>query len=465
MDQKNEFKDFFLLCNSVKSYFDKEWREAAEPEKEKILEHEKQAIMGYPQAVDFYKDRISGIIERINVSPKIIQPPWYNDLKDGIFAELYGLSGLDPWAYDKTEAYRESSSAKLIGDRLYCLIDGKSELQPQRIDAGRREQLKRALLMATPRERIEKGFHEVYLNNGIRITIYSGNRTKEGEDIMIFRKYILRELTFEKMASLGTIPAEAVELFKVMVKLGFNTLFTGPVRSGKTTFMQTWQRYEDPDLEGLAIATDPETPWQVLMPQAPIMQLVADGADLESIFKSLLRGDNDYVILEEMRDAAAYKLAMDITSSGTIRSKATIHAGDPQDIPFKMASGIASAYGGSLEGIISQFFRNFNYVFEFCQLPEDKSKKRLRSIHEYRYDVVNDRTSIHCICKYDEEKGKWLWKCDIGEDKRKMGKIWPEEFKKMENMLALLEKHNPLMENTVVYPRYYKGDKVRVNDR
>ena len=46
-----------------------------------------------------------------------------------------------------------------------------------------------------------------------------------------------------------------------------------------------------------------------------------------------------------------------------------------------------------------------------------------------------------------------------------MGKIWPEEFKKMENMLALLEKHNPLMENTVVYPRYYKGDKVRVNDR
>ena len=44
--------------------------------------------------------------------------------------------------------------------------------------------------------------------------------------------------------------------FKVMVKIGFNVLFAGQVRSGKTTFMQVWQRYEAKTLEGLAIATD-----------------------------------------------------------------------------------------------------------------------------------------------------------------------------------------------------------------
>jgi len=462
--QQKEFDEFFQLCSSVKSYFDREWRESSEWQKEKILEREKRAIMGFEEETNLYKERIKQILKSMPELKSVECPPWYEDLADGIFAELYGLSGLDPWAYDKSPKYRQSSSAKLIGDRLYCLIDGKSELQPQRITEERRQQLKRSLLMATPKERIEKGFHEVYLKNGIRITIYSGNRTKEGQDIMVFRKYVLRELTFEKLASLGTIPADAVELFKVMVKLGFNVLFTGQVRSGKTTFMQTWQRYENPKLEGLAIATDPETPWQILMPKVPIMQLIADGEELDMIFKSLLRGDNDYVILEEMRDATAYKLAMDITSSGTLRSKATIHAGDPQDIPLKMATGIISAYGGSFEGIISQFFRNFNYVLEFYQLPQDRSVKRLRSIHEYRYDARKDRVSIHCICRYDEAKGRWLWKNDIGEDKKKMGKLWPEEFKKMEDMLIMLEKRNPLMEKTVVYPRYYKGERNREDE-
>ena len=63
--------------------------------------------------------------------------------------------------YDRTEEYKNSSSAKLIGDRLYCLIDGKSQLQPQKISKVRREKLKRALLMSTPKERIEAGFHEL----------------------------------------------------------------------------------------------------------------------------------------------------------------------------------------------------------------------------------------------------------------------------------------------------------------
>jgi pilus assembly protein CpaF len=350
-----------------------------------------------------------------------------------------------------------SSSAKLIGDRLYCLIDGKSVLQPQRISDTRREQLKRALLLATPKERLEKGFHEVYLKNGIRITIYSGDKTKKGQDIMVFRKYVLRELTFEKMASLGTIPSEAVELFKTMVKIGFNVIFSGQVRAGKTSFMQTWQRYEDKRLEGMAIATDPETPWHILMPDAPIMQIVADGKELEEISKSLLRGDNDYLLLEEMRDADAFRLAVDITSVGTKRSKATIHSGNPQDIPYKMATAIVSKYGGSFNGIISQIFRNFNYVFEFYQDPENRGIKRLKSISEYEYDPEKDRVAIYQICKYNPLEQRWLWKCHIGEDKKEVGNLYPEEFKKMNKMLEVLEKRNPNTSHTVIYPRYYKG--------
>lgn len=463
--QRRVFSSFYDLCKSVEASFEKDWQGAQEWEKEEKLRREKRAIIGYEEDVSYYKERINRWLSEREQMAGIVFPPWYGNIADGIFAELYGLAGLAPWAYDETEEYKSSSSAKLIGDRLYCLIDGKSVLQPQRIGRDRREQLKRALLMATPRERIEKGFHEIYLHNGIRISIFSGEKIKDGQDIMVFRKYVLKELTFEKMAELGTIPAGSVELFKSMVKVGYNVLFCGQVRAGKTAFLQCWQRYEDKSLEGLVVATDPETPWHRLMPDAPLMQIIADGSELQSVSKALLRGDNDYVLLEEMRDAYAYRLALDITSTGTLRSKATIHAGDALDVPFKMASAIIAEFGGDYKGILMQIFKNWHYIFEFCQEAENRGIKRLKRISELRYDVQKDMVSIHTICQYDKTDNRWRWKYHMGEDKRSMGSLVPEEFKKMDRTIKNLEQKYPLMENTVIYPRYYKSDGEEKNVR
>ena len=73
-----------------------------------------------------------------------------------------------------------------------------------------------------------------------------------------------------------------------MIRVGFNFLIGGPVRAGKTTFSNLAERRR-PAPGGLAISTDPETPWHVLMPEAPIMQIVADGEnELEALTKSLL---------------------------------------------------------------------------------------------------------------------------------------------------------------------------------
>ncbi|NLD20536.1 MAG: Flp pilus assembly complex ATPase component TadA [Clostridiales bacterium] len=460
-----ERADFEQVCEIVKSVLDNEFNMSDDKAKETINRRKKNAIIGHEAEGAWYKDRINTVLrdEGLLMSPF---PVCYPDITEAVFAELYGLAGLAPWAYDMTLEYAVSSSAKIIGDRLYCLIGGESRLQPQRIPKKRREQLKAAFLMSSPSERKEEGFHEVYLHNGIRITIYSGDRTKSGEDIMVFRKYLLKDLTFEKLARYGTIPEEAIDLFKSMIKIGYNTIFAGQVRSGKTTFLQTWQSYEDPSLEGLAIATDPETPWHRIMPDAPIMQLVADGKELESITKSLLRGDNDYVLLEEMRDATAFNIALDITSTGTQRSKATIHDNNAVNIPYKMASKIRAKYGGDLKGIISQIFTNFNYVLEFYQVPENKARKKLRGIVEYRYDIATDRVSAHRICEYDAVGDIWRWKRDIGRDKFYLAIGHEGEFKRIWDILNELEKRSPIEDYKVVYPAYYQrggnGGKERI---
>ena len=227
-------------CETVLEIFEKEWRASSDTARLERLEKEKRAIMGFSDEIREYKAKIGLIVEEKCLGD-VRCPDWYKNITEGIFNELYGLAGLAPWAYDENEKYAASSSAKLIGDRLFCLIDGVSVLQPQRISKERREQLKRTFLMSAPKERIEQGFHEVYLQNGIRITIYSGDRTKEDQDVMVFRKYLLKKLTFEELADLGTIPQGAAELFRLFVRTGMNVLFAGPVRSGKTTFLQIWQ--------------------------------------------------------------------------------------------------------------------------------------------------------------------------------------------------------------------------------
>ena len=431
---KVETLGFKNVLKTVENYFEEDFRDTDDFSKALKIEREKKAIMGFPQEMNLYKERIKEILAERKLE-KVDYPSWYPNLTEAVFAELYGLSGLAPWAYDMEPKYRESSSAKLIGDRLYCLIDGKSELQPQRIPKARREKLKRALLLATPSERLEYGFHEVYLRNGIRITIYSGHRTKDNQDIMVFRKYILREYSFETLAEKGTIPYEAIILFETMVKIGFNVIFSGQVRSGKTTFLQVWQTYEDKTMEGLSVATDPETPWHIIMPEAPIMQIVADGKDLEVLNKSLLRGDNDYILLEEMRDGTAFQMALDITSTGTKRSKATIHESDPTNIPYRMASKIREKYGGNQKELETQVLKNFDYVIELCQDPKDRSRKIMKSIAEYSFNVETGKGEINYICK--REKDKWLWSNHISENKYRR---FADEEKNLLYMSQILRK-------------------------
>ena len=44
----------------------------------------------------------------------------------------------------------------------------------------------------------------------------------------------------------------------------------------------------------------------------------------------------------------------------------------------------------------------------------------------------------------------------MGEDKKRIGALSPEAMKRMEEIMIRLEKRNPIMEDTVVYPRYYR---------
>lgn len=425
--------DFFQLCQKVNAEFIKEWEEGKE-NIESALRIQKKAIIGYENEVAYFKSRIKELL-KIYGAEKVSYPEWYNSLDDGIYNEIWGLAGISEWFHSK---YKNSSSAKIIGDRIYFLENGEMRLKPQKISKDRREQLVRAFLLLTPEERLDKDFHELYMLDGTRVTIFGGSMTKQNQDVIIFRRYIIPEFNFEEQAARGTIPEEAIPLFKYMVGIGFNVAFTGAVRTAKTTFLSTWQSYEDKSLEGVMIETDPEIPLHKIMKNAPVVQLIADNEKLKNISKNLLRSDADYFILAEARDGIALDTAVRIASKGTKRIKITFHTREPLDFSYDVASEIVKSLGGDLETTARKVAGSFDYVFHFVQL-KNKNQKRLKSIYEIGVDRNLVQIYMNEICKYDFLNNIWRWNNIISKDKTVLGQEENQEiFEMFKNELAKL---------------------------
>jgi len=430
---------FVKLCEIVKEDFIQEW----DKDREDIhagLELQKKAIIGYSNEVAFFKEKVRAKLKGYGLEAESL-PPWYQSAVDGIYHENWGLAGIAEWF---SETYKQSSSAKVIGDRIYFMQEGRLRLMPQKIHKHRREQLVRAFLLLTPHERLDKDFHEIYLLDGTRVTIFRGQMAKQGQDVIIFRRYIVPNYTFEEQARRGTIPEDAIPLFKAMVDFGPNLVIAGQVRSSKTTFLSTWQSYEDPELEGVMVETDPEIPMHLLAPDAPIIQLIADNEELRSISKNLLRSDADYFILAEARDGSALETALKIAAKGTRRMKLTFHCKDPLDFPYDAAFEIVKATGGELNSTAQKVARSFDYVFHFIQL-KNKNQKRLRSIYELSLSREPEKIEMVCICAYDHKSDSWNWKYHIGSSKKELAEEEnPEAFERFKNRLDLLAREHPL---------------------
>jgi pilus assembly protein CpaF len=446
-DKKTRFNE---LCSAIYTYFQNEWEsEGSDGAKYTILlERQKKAIIGYEKEVNFFKDKINEYLKKNNLYNEW-HPSWYKNITEAIYEENWGLAGVAQWKY-----MTESSSAKIIGNRIYFLIDGKQVLQKQTICEERLKQLISALLLKEPKIRLDNNFAEVYMLDGTRITIFTEGLTKKGQPAIIFRKYIIPKLTFEEQAKRHTIPYEIIPMLKDMVKIGYNVAFTGPVRTAKTTFLQTWQLEEDPTLEGVMIETDPEIPLHELMPDAPIIQIVADDKQLEGVIKRVLRSDADYIVMAEARDATAFYIALDVTDRGTRRSKLTAHFTRAVDFPYNVADKIVNKYGGSLYSTIIKVAQNFHYIFEFIQL-RNKSQKRLKAIYEIRYDFLTQKISLHQICKYIFKTDSWSFKCDIGKDKLSIADEEDiEAGKRFKEKLKELEEKYPYEGENIFVPSY-----------
>lgn len=431
-----EERSFPQLCTKVMDVFFQDWEDR--DSSRSALEIQKRAIIGYEKEKSFFKNRIADILRDLDAQDAPF-PPWYESLTDAIYHENWGLAGLAEWF---RPAYAYSSSAKIIGENMYFLEEGHMVLKPQKISKERKDQLIKAFLLLTPEERMDKNYHETYLLDGTRVTIFTEPMAKAGQEAIIFRRYVVPTLSFEEQARRGTVPQAAIPLFQTMVKLGFNVAFVGAVRTAKTTFLSTWQALEDPALEGVMVETDPEIPMDKLLPGAPILQLIADGEDLQRISKNLLRSDADYFILAEARDGIALDTAVRIASKGTKRMKMTFHTRSPRLFPLEVATEIVKSTGGDLQLTMQKAAGSFDYIFHFIQLS-DKRRKRLKGIYQMNVDEQG-HIAIDPICEYDPVADSWTFRYALGPVQEEYGRESDHALlEEMRRQLKALEAGSP----------------------
>lgn len=448
--EEERFNETCELVGNILSALEKE-ESKAKPNL--ILDRQKRALLGYEEEIIYYKNQIKDIVKQRGLA-NAWHPAWYQSIHDAIYNEIFGFAGLTEWIEGRTEELANSSTAKTIGNRIYFMVNGEMIMQPQKLSRQRRKQLRTALLLATPEKRAQEVYHEVYLLDGTRVTMYNEGLAKHDQDSIVYRKFFVKNYTFDEQAARHTIPEGGIPLFKSMVDIGYNIAIIGAVKTSKTTWLTTWQSYEDPKLEGVMIETDPEIPLHIIMPKAAIMQFVPREEDLPFVVKKIMRSDADYIIMAEARDGIALGTAVKAANKGTSRVKMTFHTKDALDFCYDVADEIVKTDGGNLGTTITKVAKSFQYIFQFIQLA-DKSKKRLKAVWEIRYDLKKRQITMHQICKYDYEKDNWSWAYDIGSDQRSIGyEQNTEALSEFESTLKRLAKEFPMEEDNIYIPSY-----------
>ena len=95
-----EMERFHQVCQIVEMEFDKEWNETDDAARRtESWKRRSWLSWGAEAETPLYKEKIKEILLDKKLS-EAWYPPWYPNLFEGVFAELYGLAGLAPWAYD-----------------------------------------------------------------------------------------------------------------------------------------------------------------------------------------------------------------------------------------------------------------------------------------------------------------------------------------------------------------------------
>ena len=95
------------------------------------------------------------------------------------------------------------------------------------------------------------------MDDGTRIKVMIPPRTPM--PVIVFRRFVVRNYSFENQVALKTIPKSDVQLYKDLARTHLNTVIAGQVESGKSTFLKSMYGARKSIYSSILIENHPET--------------------------------------------------------------------------------------------------------------------------------------------------------------------------------------------------------------
>lgn len=454
-------KDFYQVCTQAEKYIYDLYDRKIEAKKngdskEDYVNIFHDAMKGIPSSVNLIKKHLEDFVIE-NGLRDIQYPSYYQDLKDALFEETFGWGPLATFKYEN-----DLEGAQVLGTDIKFKRSWGWETQPFKF-RNVQKVMDLAYRFSNMHSNTSLNDHsspemETRTHDNIRVSIMIPSRMHE-EPVITLRKKLISRISFEKLSSYGTIPAESIPLFESLMRFQLNSVIAGPPGCGKSTLLQACLNfclYEERNNEiiperKVTIYAESSPEWEVrkMHRGSNVLHVIGRGEDFEKIIgSSILRHDTSRVVLGEIREheVGLYKRG---SVQGIKQLMGTIHDLDPVDIPEILTNLYHQYYsdtGINPSSTYQSFSKNLHFSIsmdEFLSKKEGEEKlvKKVTSIQFYEFDKYSQEVNLYTIMEYDVFQDKWTFKNEIPERiKRLITKYDLQAYERFVDTLETLSK-------------------------
>ncbi|MDF2959740.1 MAG: secretion system protein [Paenibacillus sp.] len=433
-------------------------------EAEAFVELENKAIIGVPETVTAIMEQIQSYVDGQGLH-QVELPDYYFGLRDcaraeqqcyseithAMFHEIYGFKALACW-----QRYPDSYAAQIIGTAIWIHHNGRHERMP--FQFGSIQEVDK-IIRALTRQK-EDAIVNLY-NTTLEIDLYTGERVTltvkpdVRHDVITFRRFLIGRVTVDDLADerRRTIPPEAAALLKGISKTHCNFLIVGPPGTGKSTTLKALLAERADHYTGAIIEKHYELAAGRDFPEKKLIERITHEGTFHHAMDQVLRFDVDYAIIGEVRrvEAEGAMLACERLLKGF---GSTYHTWKPETVPSQFARLLCSLNPGvRFKEEEKRVAENIDVLIVQTQ-DASRTRKRIKSIMELRYNRHNGEISTHEWMRWDERTDTWSYRDDFSERLcKEMQEVHPEWAGQTFRLLSRLAEASPIPEGegVVVY--------------
>lgn len=395
------------------------------------LDRQHKAVIGDTEAVEYFITKIKEVLRTNNMISNDY-PNFYESLAEAVFHEIWGVSILKKW-----DLYPRSEAAVIRGTELWIDINGEFVKQRELFNSPEQvERIKRSFLMRIENSVLNKQQPDIEIEreDGSRITMMQKPRSRE--NYVMFRRFVVKNLSLDEQARLDTIPEKDVPIYKALSRTMANTLVVGRVRSAKSTFLKSFVRERDPKYTIAVMEKHFELHLKEHMPNRLIYETQAKEGDLHEAFPRLLRMEHDFVIVGEIRskEAEGFIQSMERGERGAL---STYHVTDVHNIVPQLARHLLDEYPNRTPEIeLERVARALDLVITMTS-ERDRRKKRVLAVTEVIWDEERREYKTKDLIRFSPVTKKYYYSADIS--KRLLRLMAEENLEETKNLVKYLK--------------------------